>query len=249
MTGQSAGKTFAYLLGVYLGDGCVTYSGVPAQSTGRTSTVFALGVIDKEFAEATADALLDLTGSRPNIHEYVEKRGGSNYFRLTQACRELCECLVTDTQDKKIIPAYVFGWSDELKREFIAGLMDSEGFVARQASRLDSRPTNRSFCMGFKSCDVWVPDFVRILQSVGVQIGKIGIEKPRKAHYKVPMRFTIKMQSWVNSGCRFKIKRKQDRVDLWASMPPYTQRAKFPRKVSSTTNMPNTATHGGEDRV
>ncbi len=84
-------------------------------------------------------------------------------------------------------------------------------------------------------------DFVRVLQSVGVQIGKIGVEVPRKPGYKTPRRFTVKMQSWVDSGCRFNIARKQKRVDLWAATEPYSQRSRFPRKVSSETNMPNAA--------
>jgi intein-encoded DNA endonuclease-like protein len=217
--GQSAGKTFAYLLGVYLGDGCVTTSGIVAAGTGRASLVFRLNTIDNDFADATADALLDLTGKRPNIREHPVKKG-SNNFAMTHACRELCEQLVSDTNDKTAIPAYVFGWADNLKREFIAGLMDSEGFVS-----MNSQGTAY---MGFKSCDVWFADFVRILQSVGVQIGKIGVEQPRKPGYKTPRRFTVKMRSWVDSGCRFNIQRKQRRVNAWAE------------KVSSETNMPDT---------
>lgn len=225
MIGQSAGKTYAYLLGVYLGDGCVTTSGY-------TSIVFRLNTIDRDFAEATANALLDLTGKRPNIREHTVKKG-SNNFAISHACRGLCEQLVADTQDKQQIPIYVFGWPDELKKEFIIGLMDSEGFVGEQRKN----PTNRRFYMGFKSCDVWVPDFVRILQSVGVKIGKIGIEKPRKEGYKIPTRFTVKMQSWIDAGCRFNIARKQSRVDRWAALPAYAI-----RKVSSETNMPDART-------
>lgn len=220
MIGQSAGKTFAYLLGVYLGDGCVTTSGEVAPSTGRASLVFRLNTIDRDFADATADALLALTGKRPNIRQHPVKKGSDNHA-ITHACRELCEQLVADTQNKTTIPDYVFGWDDSLKREFVAGLMDSEGFV--------SMNQHGSAYMGFKSCDSWVPDFVRILQSVGVQIGKIGVEQPRKPGYKTPMRFTVKMRSWVDSGCRFNIQRKQRRVDVWAE------------KVSSETNMPDTS--------
>ena len=232
--GQSAGKTYAYLLGVYLGDGCVTTSGYES-SLGRACYVFRLNTIDRDFADATADALLELTGSRPNIREHPVKKG-SNNFAMSHACRELTDKLVADTQDKQIIPAYVFAWTDDEKRAFIAGVMDSEGFVAENKGG----QTGRCYYMGYKSCDAWVPDFVRILQSVGVQIGKIGIEEPRKPGYKVPTRFTIKMQSWVDSGCRFNIARKQRRVDLWAATEPYSQRSRYPRKVSSTTNMPDT---------
>jgi len=227
MIGQSAGKTYAYILGVYLGDGCVTTSGY-------TSIVFRLNTIDKDFAEATAQALQELTGKKPNYREHAVKKG-SNNFALSHSCRDLCYDLVVDTDRKHKIPSYVHTWDKQLKIAFIAGLMDSEGFVAE-----NSNPTNRRYYMGYKSCDVWFDDFVRILQSVGVKIGKIGIEKPRKEGYKIPKRFTIKMQSWIDSGCYFNIRRKQDRVDMWKSSGAYTQRAKFPKKVSSETNMLDT---------
>lgn len=235
MIGQSAGKTYAYLLGVYLGDGCVTTSGY-------TSTVFRLNTIDKDFAEATADALEDLTGSRPSIREHAVKKGRNN-FAMTHACRDLCDRLVTDTNNKLEIPSYVFAWDGDLKRQFTIGLMDSEGFVAAGTGK----HTGRRFYMGFKSCDAWFNDFVRIIQSIGIKIGKIGVEKPRKEGYKTPRRFTVKMQSWVDSGCRFNIARKQDRVDEWAATVPYSQRSRYPRKVSSEANMPSTLV--GDDRV
>jgi intein-encoded DNA endonuclease-like protein len=225
---QSAGKTYAYLLGVYLGDGCITISGY-------TSIVFRLNTIDLDFAEATADALLDLTGKRPNIRRHSVKKGRDNHA-MSHACKEICEVLKNDTEDKGTIPEYVFSWPDDLKKEFIIGLMDSEGFVAANSNK-----TGRRFYMGYKSCDIWVEDFIKILQSVGIKIGKVSKEKPRKPWYKVPTRFHIKMQSWIDSGCRFNIARKQDRVDEWGETEPYSQRSLYPRKVSPETNMPNTA--------
>ena len=86
------------------------------------------------------------------------------------------------------------------------------------------------FYMGFKSCDVWVPDFVKILKSVGIEIGKIGIEKPRFPGYKTPIRFAIKMQSWIDSGARFNIVRKQARVDEWAATVPNPLGLRFRQK-------------------
>lgn len=227
MIRQSAGKTFSYLLGVYLGDGCVTMSGY-------TSISFKLNTIDLDFAEATVDALEELTGRKPNILKYKVKRGRDNHH-ITLACKELCNVLVTDTQDKQVIPQYVFDWPIENKIAFIAGLMDSEGFVAANTNN----KTGRRYYMGYKSCDVWVLGFVRILNSVGVKVGKISYEKPLKEGYKTPCRFHIKMQSWINSGCYFSIKRKQDRVNEWSSTEPYSQRSRYPRKVTSTTNTPS----------
>ena len=113
----------------------------------------------------------------------------------------------------------------ETKLAFIVGLMDSEGFVAGNFNH-----TGRRFYKGFKSCDVWVPEFVQILNSVAILVGKIGIEKPLKPGYKTPRRFAIKMQSWVDSGARFNIARKQKRVDEWAATTPDPRGLRFRAK-------------------
>lgn len=212
---KSAAKSYAYLLGVYLGDGSV------AKASGR----YAQQTIDKDFADAVCEAVLVITGKKAAV-SYIErpkKNMNCSPIWSVSFSHEIARKMVTDTDGKGKIPAYVFDWDDELKKEFVVGLMDSEGFVAAKA-KTQWQDTNRSFYMGYKSCDVWVPDFIKIMESIGIRIGKYSVCPPAKPHYKTPTRFTIKMQSWVDSGCRFRIARKQDRVDLWASKPAYEMR-------------------------
>lgn len=223
MIGQEAGKTFAYILGVYLGDGCVT-------KTVRNKRIFRLNTIDQDFAEAVKSALNDICDT--NVYLTCHSVSKSSKPNWALGCQDaaLCAKLVADTTNKTIIPDYVFGWPLDHKLAFIVGLMDSEGFVGANRNH-----TGRRFYMGFKSCDVWVPDFVRLLNSVGIMIGKIGVEKPRKPGYKTPRRFTIKMQSWIDSGARFNIARKQGRVDEWAATEPHPLGRNFRAKVSPET--------------
>lgn len=223
MIGQEAGKTFAYILGVYLGDGCVT-------RTASKKPIFRLNTIDQDFAEAVKDALNDISDVNVYLSCHPVKKSAKPNWALGCQDAVLCQRLVNDTDSKSAIPDYVFGWAAELKLAFIVGLMDSEGFVGANRNH-----TGRRYYMGFKSCDVWVPDFVRVLNSVGIKIGKIGVEKPRKAHYKTPMRFTVKMQSWIDSGARFNIARKQSRVDEWAATEPHPLGRNFRAKVSPET--------------
>lgn len=221
--GQSAGKSYAYLLGVFLGDGCVTVNaGYP---------VFRLNTIDEDFALATKAALRDFTDRSVSIHKHEVKKSSKPNYSLRCGDPEICAHLVEVTHSKRAIPDFVHEWDNGLKLAFIVGLMDSEGFVGA-----NSNPTNRRFYMGFKSCDVWVPEFIRLLQSVGIRIGKVQTEEPRKPGYKPPTRFTIKMQSWIDSGARFNIARKQDRVDQWAEAGPYERRATKPRRLTSEAN-------------
>jgi intein-encoded DNA endonuclease-like protein len=229
MIGKDAGKSFAYILGVYLGDGSVTLW-QDKKRGGPSRLYFRLNTIDRDFAKATQKALQELTDYAASFTRHAVKKSKKPNHALRCGDRVLCERLVADTEKKQIIPAYVFGWPRENRLAFIAGLMDSEGFVAA-----NSNHTGRRFYMGFKSCDVWVPDFVKILKSVGIEVGKIGIEKPRFPGYKTPIRFAIKMQSWVDSGARFNIKRKQARVDKWAATVPDPRGDRFRAKLTPET--------------
>lgn len=223
MISQSADKSFAYILGVFLGDGCAT-------NNGSKRLWFRLNTIDQDFAEAVKSALNEISTKSVSISVHAVKNSINPNWSLACGDHPLCERLVADTQRKRVIPNYVFGWPKELKLAFIGGLMDSEGFVAGNGNH-----TGRRYYMGYKSCDVWVPDFIRLLQSVGIQVGKIGIEKPLKPGYKVPMRFAIKMQSWIDSGARFNIARKQKRVDEWAATIPDPRGLRFKAKLISET--------------
>lgn len=234
--GQSAGKSYAYLLGVFLGDGCVTQQrSTNSGQEVKSYPVFRLNTIDEDFAEATKAALSEFTDRPISIHKYAVSKSSKPNYSLRCGDPKIALHLVEVTDGKSRIPDVVFGWSKEDKLSFIAGLMDSEGFVAANRNT-----TNRRFYMGFKSCDVWVPEFVKILESVGIKVGKVSTEEPRKPGYKTPTRFTIKMQSWADSGARFNICRKQQRVDEWALAGAYERRALHPRRLSPTTNMPDT---------
>lgn len=220
---QSAGKSYAYLLGVYLGDGCVTSQG--------GKQVFKLNTIDEDFALATKTAIEDCGYGTAKIYKYDVKKSRKPNYSLWCGSQPLCERLVSDCNGKLIFPYFQ---SVEYRKEFIVGVMDSEGFVAANKNK-----TNRKYYMGYKSCDVWVPELISLMQSIGLKIGKRQTEEPRQPHYKAPTRFHINMQSWVDSGMRFNIKRKQSRVDEWSASGAYENRSRFPRKLTSTTNTLN----------
>lgn len=199
--GQSAGKDFAYILGVYLGDGCVTKQ--------QGYFVFRLNTIDLDFAEATKTALSKLTNYKISIYTHPVSKSTKPNHALRCGDQQLAQNLQQITNNKQRIPSCIFLFDKEIQKQFIIGLMDSEGFVAN---------TNNRYYMGFKSCDIWVPTFIRLLEVVGIQIGKVSQEKPYKDWYKTPTRFAIKMRSWVLQEMYFNISRKQSRVNAWAKV-------------------------------
>lgn len=219
--GQSAGKSYAYLQGVYLGDGCVTLH------QGRL--VFRLNTIDEDFALAVQEAI-EIYGGKSSICKHSVSKSSKPNYALYCGYEPLCIALRRDTDSKLRVPDFS-NYSDEAVKDFIVGVMDSEGFVAEKTEN----KTGRAYYMGYKSCDVWVQDLISLMQRVGLKVGKVSKCPPYRSHYKTPTRFTIKMQSWVDSGMRFNIKRKQDRVDRWAATEPYSERSLYPRKLTSET--------------
>lgn len=232
MIGQSDGKSFAYLLGVYLGDGCVT--DIWNEQRQKRYIRFRLNTIDKDFAEATANAIEVITGKKYAVcGPYQDERFPKSAPQYMLACYAdaLCDRLVKETDGKRKMPEWIFSADKEIRLAFIAGLMDSEGFVAERKNY----PTNRRYFMGFKSCDLWVPEFVRLLNETGIRTGDLRTEEPRKAHYKRAWVFKVKMQSWIDAGGYFKCSRKQKRVDEWESIGPYELR-KWRPKVKTSPN-------------
>lgn len=210
MIGKSAGKTWEYLTGVYLGDGCVTRNGA-----GRP--VFRLNTIDMDFAEATKEALQDHTRYAVGIYTHTVSKSSKPNNSLQCNDPVICQKFVEETDGKQKLPDWIWTTDQDGRLAFIAGLMDSEGFVTQNS--------HGSTYMGYKSTDVWFDDFIRVLNMAGIEIGKVGVEVPLKPHYRTPRRFTIKMEGWVKSGAYFRIARKQARVDKWAA------------QVTSETNM------------
>lgn len=199
--GKSAGKSWEYLVGVYLGDGCVTKV--------QGYWVFRLNTIDEDFAMATKAALMEFTDRPVSIHSHPVSKSSKPNFSLRCGDQKLVLRFREETDNKKKLPSWIWTTDQEGRLAFIAGLMDSEGYVCKG--------TQGSIYMGFKSTDVWFDDFLRVLNMAGIRHGKIGVEKPRKPGYRVPRRVTLKMASWVQSGAYFNIARKQARVDQWAA--------------------------------
>lgn len=202
---QFAGKMkpLAYIAGVYLGDGWM----------GRLKKYnrwdFRLNTIDNDFAEATAKAMFELTGRKPKIHIYPVSKSSKPNHSITFGCKDLF-FLIDATAYKTCIPDFVKKANREEKLEFVAGIMDSEGYVAK-------RQKDNALTLGLKATGNWMYEFQALMQSLGVQVGKIGKELLPSG--KTAIRFHFNILSWIKSGCYFNISRKQNRINKWALNP------------------------------
>ncbi len=94
-------KNFAYVLGVYLGDGAVTVW----RMEGKTDRlVLRLNTIDEDFAEATRAALTELSDYKVSLSCHPVPNSSNPNWALALGDRALCQRLVADTNRKSTIP-------------------------------------------------------------------------------------------------------------------------------------------------
>lgn len=203
-------KELAYLFGVYLTDGSVSVS--------RSGTwMFQLQVIDKEFAEFTLECVKKLVPGRSNVNEYLFSPSGFN----KRPCRKFCvgakiseykDVLESQTGLKHHIPFCMWDAPLELKKWFVAGVMDGDGWIA--LAKINRASPRFSIGVG-KTEGSWILEFREFVQKMGVTVNKLDRELSHEKNGKmtVPMiRLHFNSESFVRSGLFFTVKRKQDRL-------------------------------------
>lgn len=200
INGQSAGKDFAYLLGVYFGDASVV------KRTENCYT-FTIEAIDRDFLERVSRELNSYTGKKVNIFERKRKTGRGNImYGITCSQGLTFKQFLDDTSHGKFIPDYVYSWSEDNRIAFIEGVLDSDGWVS-----VRKNPSGISqFRMGYGTTYSWTLDIKTLMEGLGLVCLKT-IEYKMKNQKKL-IRFGITMKSFVTSKLKFTSKRKQSKV-------------------------------------
>lgn len=205
--GQSADKDYAYVLGVYIGDGCISK---PKNTKNKWS--LQLEVIDKDFAEKFADCLEKLGGKVLRYYDYSYPSKPERLFHRV-VCRnhDIIKTFLRDTNNKTKIPEYVYKWNRENQIKFIEGIMDSEGFISQRTKIMENGLP--SFMMGIKMDFEILKQIRPIFQHLNIKTGKYTMSK---CYVNVQTaNLSINIMSWINSGAHFNIKRKEDRVKAY----------------------------------
>ena len=201
MNGQSADKNFAYIIGTYMSDGCI--------SLNHGKWRFALEVMDEDFATRFYNALIE-SGYKAKRYKIENERYKQGYsFFVTCVNQELCEKLRTDTKIKTIIPSYIFKWDKSLQKEFIAAMMDGEGYICKRTKIMTNGLP--SYMLGIKMDIVVLEQLKRLMQSAGLLIGKTTISKCFVNVQTATI--LINLRSWISENFYFHITRKQDKVE------------------------------------
>ena len=190
----------AYLLGAYLTDGCVS------EYNANHWKAFTLEVIDRDFAERVQDSINVVTGSSKEIT--VNENKSRPYFKAYSGNQDLCGWLVEVTDDKHLIPDVVYTTNKEVKRAFISGIMDGDGFISWDKEK------DWVGVLGIGTTSLWIFQLWEILRGLGVQVSTP--KRETKDRLKPLYRMTINKKTFWKAGLKFTIKRKQDRMNEFA---------------------------------
>ena len=211
---ESLNKELAYLLGVYLSDGSITVRKYPFKGC-----IFQLQVIDRDFAERTLEYLKKiLPECKATVRTYHYKRTGfktNNKTKITTHCvgvgfTKWKDFFWEQTGMKHHIPSLIWNAPLPIKKWFIAGVMDGDGWVAIATKGR----TNPRFNIGIgKTEDSWIWEFKQFLEKLGVKTNKPEIIPAGYRHHTVPfVRMKLNVRSFISKGLFFTIERKQKKL-------------------------------------
>ena len=156
---RTLNKELAYIIGVYLSDGSIT---------GKN---FSLQVIDREFAERTLNYLRVLI---PKTKAYLRNRtdtgswNKSPRYIINVGINSLADWLKNETNNKHHIPTCILEENNGIKRWFIAGIMDGDGFITK-TKRLN-KPGIFQYRIGIGGvAEGWIYEFRQLLSDMKVK--------------------------------------------------------------------------------
>lgn len=121
--------------------------------------------------------------------------------------KSLYNYFIKQTYYKKHLPNGMYKWSKKQQQEFIGGVFDAEGFVARNIRKDKQQPR---YTVGFCSVDEWAKNIARYLEKLGCKMWKF--EETIKSG-KTAYRFSSNVPNFLKCGINFVIRRKQERIE------------------------------------
>ena len=193
-----------YLLGVYFGDGSIRHR--------DNNYEFSLGTIDYEMAEKIANIVEDIRGIRPNITGKVEVK--KMFYRLSFGYENLLKWIYEETNNKQKIPEFLFSLPDKKLKYFLAGYMDTDGFVCERKNKLAKSDRNMGWSAGWNTVSLWADDMRRLFNKVGILSGSFRKRRPDdNPKHKDRYDCNLLIESFAKSGLPLVVKRKQQRVE------------------------------------
>lgn len=199
----------AYLFGAYLGDGyCGKF---------KKHYHFRIVSEDEDVIERTKQIVNFLFNK--NYHLISIKPNKTSLYSFTVASnKNLFEMLISETSYKTRLPEFVMNSDQKTKAEFVAGLMDTDGYISSCKNKFEQQ----RFSLGFINSGKWLGQFIALLQSLGVKVGKKTLKrKYRSVNEKDCYQININLRSFIEAGLYFNCRRKQQVLEKYKSSVRY----------------------------
>lgn len=190
-------NNMSYLIGAFMGDGCCY--------VGKNSYQFSITSEDYDLCSLCQEICSSIFGKIGRIKP-VYKKEKLSYYQLIICSKEIVSFLNDITQNKTIVPKYVYK-NEETIKSFIRGLMDTDGWI----SRVDAGDGYTRFRIGFKNISKWTIDLHDMIEKLGVKVGIVSLRKNKRYEKdtKDSYYFSVNTLDYC-SDIGFCIKRKQD---------------------------------------
>jgi len=221
ISSENLDKETAYLFGVYLSDGSISDSLSTFKNSKKKykSSSFSIHAIDKDFVEFTLSCIKKLVPSCRAIVCKQEKRDRhwsdgriskcQDQYYINVGFTKFGDFFKEQTGNKHHIPYLIWNAPLVIKKWFIAGSMDGDGWISKTERKL--YPGVYQYRTGIGGVEEgWIYEFEKLLHQIGVGTCKKELlKKDRKTPF---VRFSIITKDFKEKGLFFTIKRKQDRL-------------------------------------
>ena len=198
----------AYLFGAYLGDGCCS------KFTGHHT--FSIVSEDRDVVERTQMIVNRMLQSNYPLTYITPNK--TKLYRFRSWNKKLFGMLISESGNKSKIPEFVRSSDLRVISEFVAGLMDTDGYISIGTNKFGQQ----RFSLGFINSGTWMDDFIALLREIGIKVGKKTLKKKyRSVNEKNCYQININLRSFVEVGLYFNCRRKQRILDLYRSNVRY----------------------------
>jgi len=194
-------EPMAYTIGALLGDGSVKLHISISNSKMIKTYAVVLSNMDKECVERVCGEINRFCNTHYTIKEY-KNPNNTTMYRLAINNEDIYTFFSYFILDKLLLVDEIFRMNRQAKLDFIAGLFDTDGTIAKCSGYY-----RLGYAARFKTL---VEDVARLLQKMGVKTGKVY---EQVSGYGTTM-YVIKpnIRSFIDAGCYFYIPRKAQRL-------------------------------------
>lgn len=198
----------AYSIGFILGDGYLQHYSAVKKGKRYPFQCIHVGKPDLDVVERVRDEIEATFGVKYAVFKQT-LASGLPFYNLRAYRRDVFDFFAINTRYKAEIPKFFFSAPKDIKRDLIAGLMDSDGHISQSTQKnwwqIGFGMTNREIVSGAAN----------IMRSLGVKVGQIG--ECQQGDYRLFYRIRPNIRSFIEAGCYFHAERKTERLKAWES--------------------------------